>query len=121
MRFSVVLGLTLVWAIPNSISWAANHEKPDAPPYSTGRVFSKEKSEPLADALVILADQKGEGNSDPYIDITSVLTDSNGTFIFSCPHLLEKHRPLVLLGGSTCFHGRRIPYLRTCLRGQRHE
>jgi esterase/lipase superfamily enzyme len=97
MRLSLVLVLALVWAIPNSISCAATDEKPDAPPYITGRVFSKEKSEPLADALVILAEQKGEGDSDPYIDITSVLTDSNGRFIFSCPHLWEKHRPLVLL------------------------
>lgn len=63
----------------------------------TGKVFSKQKGEPLEDALVILAEAVKENDRVRYSDITSVVTDSGGRFLFADPRLWEKKRNLALL------------------------
>jgi esterase/lipase superfamily enzyme len=65
-------------------------------PYLHGTVRSKIKDGVIADALVILAKQSADDQV-RYEAIASVVTDSDGVFLFADPHLWEKERHLTLL------------------------
>jgi len=65
-------------------------------PFLHGTVFSKDKSQPVEDALVVLAARVTQDKQFKYKDLASVMTDSEGNFLFADRTLWEEKRDLVL-------------------------
>lgn len=66
-------------------------------PFLHGTVFSKDKSQPVEDALVVLAERVTQDKRFNYKDLASVITDSEGNFLFADRTLWAEKRDLVLL------------------------
>jgi esterase/lipase superfamily enzyme len=66
-------------------------------PFLHGTVFSKDKSQPVEDALVVLAERVMEDERYKYKELASVISDSEGKFLFADRTLWEEKRDLVLL------------------------
>ena len=77
--------------------YAADDNPESLAPFLHGTVFEKEKGQPLADALVILARKNTHPDNFPYEVVTSVVTDADGQFLFADPQLWQEKNVTLLV------------------------
>ena len=103
-RSPQIIVLVLVGVIAGCVPCRASDNSPDVlSTFLRGTVHSKANSQPLEDALVVLAERITENDRYRYTEITSVVTDSRGDFLFADPQLWERKRNLVLLAWKRPF------------------
>jgi esterase/lipase superfamily enzyme len=97
MRLTVTLALAVLGITANCPLCSASEDSTQGSPVIlSGIVYEKETGSPLPGALVVVAEPTMQGNSDPYNDLTSVLTDSKGRFVVSCVWENKKHLALLV-------------------------